>query len=123
MDRERTSDTVTHCQNTADDPGPDDVFAVLADPVRRTIVSTLRGNDSTSLGHVARAVEEADREWGDSRASGGTDGIEIDLHHRHLPKLAAAGVIAYDRRTGEVETTDAADHVYAVLDTATGADG
>lgn len=116
MAREWTSVTVTHRQNTADDPGPDDVLAVLAHPVRRTIVSTIGGTDSTSLEHIASAVEEADGEGAsDVDASGGTDALEIDLHHRHLPKMAAAGVIEYDPRTGEVETTDATDRVYAIL--------
>lgn len=48
--------------------------------------------------------------------------IEISLHHVHLPKVEAAGVVEYDSKAGLVEPTAQFDkaetHLSAILDDA-----
>lgn len=41
--------------------------------------------------------------------------IHISLHHRHLPKLEAAGIIEYDPERNVVELTDEFDRLEPVL--------
>nr|WP_317175845.1 hypothetical protein [Halovivax sp. KZCA124] len=40
------------------------------------------------------------------RTATGIEAIEIALHHHHLPKLAAAGVIEYDSTRGTTHARD-----------------
>lgn len=84
-----------------DPEGPPDSIAsvVLADPRRRRVVDALADlQPPVSLERLAAAV--ADRDSGETPA--GPDDVVISLHHVHLPKLAAAGVVDYDPGTTTV---------------------
>lgn len=74
----------------------DAMFDVLSADRRRHTLQYLVETDATvPLSKLATAVATA--ETGESSAS--TDAqqqVAIDLHHRHLPKLADEGLISYD---------------------------
>jgi len=98
-------------------PAIETVFDLLADEERREGCLFLM---DSSVGVVrldeiaaALATDADDRER-----------LAIDLHHRHLPKLAAAGIIAYDARSntvrywGQPTVEKWAEHIRAVDDRA-----
>ncbi|MFB6143039.1 MAG: hypothetical protein ABEJ30_06820 [Halorientalis sp.] len=72
-------------------PAVDDVFDLLAHDRRRDVCLFLTRTDRSvvTVDELAAALAvDADRER-----------LAVDLHHRHLPKLAAAGVVDYDPRS------------------------
>lgn len=74
----------------------DELFEALTHRRRRRVLALLRGADGpTSLSEVAAELA-ADEECDDP-----ADRVEISLYHRHVPKLEAAGLVAFDadRRT------------------------
>ncbi|MFB6170005.1 MAG: hypothetical protein ABEJ06_02555 [Haloarculaceae archaeon] len=85
-----------------------DLFELLAARRRRQILFALRraealdvpedllARDSPRGDGVSRAVQ-LPSPAGQSRRE-----LEVDLHHRHLPRLAEAGYVEWDRRTGSV---------------------
>lgn len=86
------------------------ILHLVADPQRRTILRQLRENDSvTAIEDLTGVVTERAAQ---SSPSAETDPptprtdpqrvTRAELHHTHLPKLADAGVIEYDSRTGTV---------------------
>lgn len=80
---------------TADAPSIDTVFRLLRDPRRRYVAALLSERDGpVALTDLAEAV--ADWETDSDESSPRTDAVALDLHHRHLPALADAGVVAYD---------------------------
>jgi len=69
-------------------PEIDRAFEMLADHHRRLVLSLLkRGTVETTNDVVAQS-------------SYGTKEFELTLRHNHLPKLAQAGYIEWDRETG-----------------------
>ena len=85
----------------------DTVFALLRDQHRRYLVSFLADRDSpVSLTELATAVAawENDAER-DEVPPDRTEAIRAELHHNHLPKLADAGLVAYDAETRTVTPT------------------
>lgn len=64
----------------------DESFDLLSDPVRRRIVTRL---------HDHNPREEVEFTADELAAEG--DQIELAIHHHHLPKLADAGFIDWDR--------------------------
>lgn len=85
----------------------DAVFDVLADRRRRRVLYCLvRDPDGVrelpDLVADVRAEEEGGDEPGGVAAEAA---IERELHHRHLPKLADAGLIDYDPRQGTIRYT------------------
>lgn len=76
----------------------DELHAVLADPRRRRVLDVLATRESPSLDDLARAVAEREA---NGRSVGADDPANVDrvrltLHHCHLPRLAAAGIVYYD---------------------------
>ncbi|WP_458189836.1 DUF7344 domain-containing protein [Haladaptatus sp. NG-WS-4] len=74
----------------------DTCFELLADRWRRHLLCYFAENSSVTattdelVGHLIQEDTSAtpdDTTW-----------VKLELHHKHLPKLAAAGVIDYDRR-------------------------
>ncbi|MFB6164138.1 MAG: hypothetical protein ABEJ31_03170 [Haloarculaceae archaeon] len=98
-------------------PSIDAVFDLLANPERREVCVFLM-----SPGVTVATVEDIV----EGIAPGATDRererMAIDLHHRHLPKLAEAGLIDYDPRShtarywGQPSVEKWAEHVRAVED-------
>ena len=79
----------------------DAVFECLAEPARRAVIEVLCDRTTATLDELADAVAEQ----GDTRG-GPADRLVPDLHHRHLPKLADAGLVEYDAEGGVVEVTE-----------------
>jgi hypothetical protein len=74
-----------------------DATLALLNDHRRHVVDCLAERECpVPLESLAEAVatREADADAGDARLDG--DEIASPLHHTHLPKLAAAGVVEYD---------------------------
>ncbi|OTF01707.1 helix-turn-helix domain-containing protein [Halorubrum sp. SD683] len=76
----------------------DGLVRVLAHPVRRTVLRQLAANpEGATIERLAETVGDPD---------GDADGVaarELTLHHVHLPKLEAAGLLTYDPDCGRVD--------------------
>lgn len=88
------------------------VLAVLAEEQRPLTVNDLtktilKYNHQTPMGEASEVVITR---------------IQHSLHHAHLPKLAAAGVIDYDTERHRVEPTDDFAHRIPYLSTVLDAD-
>lgn len=78
----------------------DRLRSLLADPVRRAVVRHfVEHSTGESFDGLARAT------MADIGASGTADAraLRLALHHVHLPKLAAAGVLTYDAGEGRID--------------------
>ena len=109
---------------TTADAGPasqtlslDAVFDVLADRRRRYLLDHLRTSETpVALAEVAGTV--AARERGTPEADVPTEAVDrvhLALYHSHVPKLAAAAVVEYDRERGVVAPSTEHDRVERVL--------
>lgn len=99
------------------DPSLDVLYGLLADRRRRFVIARLADQPgSVSRRDLARDV--ARREHGvpiDEIPDEVVDDVAVSLAHTHLPKLARAGVVEYDRVGGRVRPADTADRVGQVL--------
>lgn len=82
----------------------DEAFRVLADARRRTVLTELCSVASLSLTALAAVV-------GDSASS-----ARIVLHHKHLPMLADAGYITWDRAADIVERGPQFDEIRSLIE-------
>lgn len=99
---------------------PPEIFAdVLSHPRRRLVFELLRGNDKPlALADVASEVAAHERALpGTEPTSESVRRLKLTLHHLHLPKLAAHGVVTYDSEQRVVALTERAEHqISSVLD-------
>ncbi|MFC6827119.1 DUF7344 domain-containing protein [Halopelagius fulvigenes] len=80
----------------------DDYFAVLSEKYQQTVVSILVGKDrSVNLSPLAEEVATVLE--GDERD---VKQVKTRLHHHHLPKLDAAGLLEYRSEDHRVIPTD-----------------
>lgn len=98
----------------------DRLFELLSHPYRRFVVGHLRSvDDPQSVGEVAADLGAWQAELPPAdRSADGVAGIETELHHTHLPKLAAADVVEYDPARGTVTPTPRTSGLGARLDEA-----
>lgn len=90
------------------------VCEVLSHPVRRSLLRVLRETGPTTVERAAsRLADGAGRPDG---ARAGGDRLDVALHHVHLPKMAAAGVVEYDPTSRTVAPDAPARVAYALLD-------
>ena len=86
---------------------PDDLFDTLANADRRFVLAHLSQRETgPTLGSLAAALAAKSDELPDKEA-------RIALHHVHLPKLEAAGLLEYD---DTIELTDKAGASLELLD-------
>ena len=92
----------------------DELFEAMADGQRRRAVGVLReAGERLTLTELAE--ELARRAARDPEATADPERIRIELYHRHLPKLAEAGLVAFDaeektaRPSGTVPETAVAE--------------
>lgn len=83
------------------DADPESVAPVLADDRRRTIVTLVRAENG-AVTREALAHELASLEAAGAPAASRVEDVTLQLHHRHLPKLADAGLLEYDRADGTI---------------------
>lgn len=88
-------------------------FDLLRDARRRGVLYTLRRNGRTSVEELSRRI--AAWEPNDGRTATDPETVETSLVHAHLPKLADAGVVEFDRERGAVELADSADELDPLL--------
>lgn len=81
-------------------------YEALADEDRRTVLSTLC-ESGTALSLSELAVELAQEESGPTEIGGGdaVERHEIELYHRHLPKLDDVGLVDFDQERRLVSLT------------------
>lgn len=92
-------------QGDADGQRPDhgEPYDLLSDEQRRRVLSALGGvSTPADIETVARSLVTAQGE-SDGAADDRIDHLEVALHHRHLPKLADAGLVDYDPDEHRVE--------------------
>lgn len=90
------------------------VCEVLAHPVRRSLLCVLRETGPTTIERASSRLSDGAGRPDGARADG--DRLDVALHHVHLPKMAAAGVIEYDHTSGSVAPDGTAQVAYALLD-------
>lgn len=79
----------------------DEALELLADERRRRLLRHLAESDGTAT--VDQLVTVLDADAPSPEALGRTrDRLAADLHHVHLPKLHAAGLVEYRHREGTV---------------------
>lgn len=99
---------------------PEFVFEVLANPVRRRLLSVLfeesGGMDlDVLIGRLGPHVPGIER-GGTDLSGTGRSRIQIALQHNHLPKLADAGIVAYDYEDRTVTLVGHEDTIEPVLE-------
>ena len=118
-ERTATRTTLDGRRRTGTPLNADDIarmLDVLAHPHRRAALRALQDAGWLSLDVLARAVL-ARRDvaaTGDDRPP--LAAVRIQLHHTHLPKLDAAGVITYDSDDGRARCTVEDDRFRRLLD-------
>ena len=81
--------------------GPDALFDALAHPHRRSALACLADrDDAVAVGDLAEAVQRIAAER--PREHPSVDEVHLSLYHRHLPKLANAGLVEFDADGGRV---------------------
>ncbi|PSP78117.1 hypothetical protein BRC81_08725 [Halobacteriales archaeon QS_1_68_20] len=79
---------------------PTDAFEALSERERQYAVHYLAENDVATLGELAEPIatlgELAEPIAGRDDVPGDAEGIATALHHGHLPKLDAVGLVDYD---------------------------
>lgn len=87
---------------------PDALFGALADFRRRNALTTLLAHGELPLPDLADevTVAERDRPLSDVDPETVLD-VYLSLYHTHVPKLADAGLVAYDQERDFVSLTDA----------------
>ena len=87
---------------------PNLLFDVLADSRRRRLIALLREHEQADRLFLdtlsARLAEDANES---------ADDVAVALHHHHLPKLDAAGLVDYDPTVRMVEFTGLDDERFA----------
>jgi hypothetical protein len=90
---------------SAGGPSVDTVFELLAHERRRQLLFALLDTPPDGSLRVADGLLTRD----------GSGDWEIELRHRHLPKLADAGVLDWDQERGEVSRGPAFEAVLPAL--------
>jgi DNA-binding transcriptional ArsR family regulator len=88
----------------------DTAFEILTNPRRRYALSYLRSKSGTvSIGELAEAVAAWEQDTNvELVSSKERKSVYTSLYQTHLPKMADAGVIVYDRQRGQVRLSDTA---------------
>lgn len=83
----------------------DRVLSAVANEHRRAVLQSLNSTSSRTLEYDALVDRVADRTGEESTAGTSEEHrqrVRIALHHTHLPKLAAAGMIDHEAEAGRV---------------------
>jgi hypothetical protein len=92
---------------TTPSPCLDEAFDVLSSIHRRRLLMDLRQGHVARLGRATQVVADGgDRDHGT---------LEVELYHCHLPKLARAGFVTWDREGGSIEQGPRFDEIEPML--------
>lgn len=81
----------------------DELLSLLADQRRRDLLYRIAATDVTDVETLAAQLAAVHEEVSLDEVSSETQNqVQVDLVHTHLPKLAAAGAIEYDPRSGVI---------------------
>ena len=96
----------------------DTLFAILENQRRRDVLRYLRRNgDTATLSDLAEHVAAIENDVDVAALSSDErKRVYIALYQCHLPKMATAGVVDFDKNRGTVELLDAAEQFDAYLD-------
>lgn len=81
----------------------DAVFAALADRERRAVVYFLHEHGTATVAELADVVTGWVHGARGVATSDDRERVRVALHHVHLPRLAAAGLVTYDADGQRVE--------------------
>ena len=84
---------------------PDVVVEALAHQRRRYILLCLN-EEPLALADLAKEVAARETDISIDPSTDAVEHVYISLYHHHVPKLADAGLVQYDRGTMMVELTD-----------------
>ena len=88
----------------------DDAFALLANAQRRHLLYRLQDSSYATVESLAQTLAAVETETSVRAVPDETvDRVAISLVHEHLPRLADAGVVEFDARSGDVVTADRFD--------------
>ena len=104
------------------DTGSVDAHDLLSHPLRRRVLLELPNHDNpVRLSVLADSIRssEISEEGGSTRHddTADSDAVKIELHHNHLPKLAAAGWIEYDSETRTIRYESRIETIRSALRT------
>ena len=82
----------------------DDVFGLLAARRRREVLRVLeRAGGEATFGDITNDIVAG--EHGTDGDAGNRKAVYVSLHQTHVPRLASAGVVDYDRASNTVRLT------------------
>lgn len=86
------------------DPSLDELLGVLANHRRRMVLRFLatQSNNVASVDELVRYLETQERTTEKEHAMTPEE-LEVELQHRHLPRLEERDLIEYDIRSGRIE--------------------
>ncbi|WP_123623615.1 hypothetical protein [Halorubrum sp. CSM-61] len=87
----------------------DEVLSAMADERRRQVLAVISG-ESAPIDLSTLAERVADRlgsRGSKTESDQGIDRLSVALHHRHLPKMASAGLIDYDAESQTIQANKA----------------
>lgn len=89
----------TNPRGTASELTTSTAFELLSNDRRRLVAQLLSDrSEPVALEELAAEVASCDG----SRSADGSDVLTVELHHCHLPALADAGLVRYDRDTNRL---------------------
>ncbi|WP_336327628.1 DUF7344 domain-containing protein [Halovenus sp. HT40] len=90
----------------------DEFYRVLASTVRRRVLFSLLNNEQFSTEELAELLYG----WESTTGEGATyEQIHTELHHVHLPRLAASNLVEFEPETGTVTQVELPEAVRAVV--------
>lgn len=95
----------------------DRTISLLSSRFRRWTLQLLTREDVVDIDDLVRCIAERESP-SDELDESTRERVALALYHVHLPKLADAGVIDYDSRSGAVRLTETATALRPVLDAA-----
>lgn len=96
----------------------DDIFELLKNPRRRTVIDYLKDNDGeATLSEVAEHIAALENGITvEELSSHQRKRVYIGLYQCHLPKMDKLGVIDYDKNRGTIEIQDSVEQLEPFLE-------
>lgn len=96
--------------------GSEDIFAVLAHPRRRFLLSALATDDQWTLPALATTLAAWEQDIDEAAVDERTrDRMYLSLYHTHVPELEQADAIRFDERDESITPGEHTEDLLAVL--------